>query len=83
MEARKHSSPSSGEWKEFYKAAIFEDDRAKIPQRIAEAERALAARAAEPFGAAENQVREQQAMENALDFLRLLRKIEGSPNITV
>jgi len=83
MEAREHSSPSSGDWKESYKAAIFEDDSAKIPQRIAEAERALAARAAEPFGAAENQVRERQAMENAMYFLRLLRKIEGRPNSTV
>jgi hypothetical protein len=83
MQAREHLSPSSGDWKEFYKAAIFEDDSAKIPQRIAEAERALAARAAEPFSVAENQVRERQAMENAMYFLRLLRKIEGRPNTTV
>jgi hypothetical protein len=83
MEAREHSSPSSADWKEFYKAAIFEDDSAKIPQRIAEAERALAARAAEPFGEAEHQLRERQAMENAMYFLQLLRKIEARPSSTM
>jgi hypothetical protein len=64
------------DWKELYKAALFEDDDAKIPQRIVDAERALAARAREIFGG-EHQVREQQAMENATYFLRLLRQIQG------
>jgi hypothetical protein len=79
MEGRARRSISS-DWRELYKAALFEDDNAKIPQRIAEAETALAARAREIFGA-ENQVREQQAMENATYFLRLLRKIEVSANV--
>jgi hypothetical protein len=79
MEGRAHSSMSS-DWRELYKAALFEDDNAKIPQRIAEAERALATRAKEIFGA-ENQVREQQAVENAMYFLRLLRKIEVRANV--
>ena len=74
MEARTNSSMSS-DWRELYKAALFEDDSAKILLRIAEAERALATRAKEIFGA-ENQLREQQAMENATYFLHLLRKIE-------
>jgi hypothetical protein len=79
MEGRTHRSKSS-EWREFYKAALFEDDNAKIPQRIAEAERALATRARELFGE-ENQIREQQAMENATYFLRLLRKIEVQASV--
>jgi hypothetical protein len=79
MEGRADSSISS-DWRELYKAALFEDDNAKIPQRIAEAERALATRAIEIFGV-ENQVRERQAMENATYFLQLLRRIEVSANV--
>ena len=64
VEARRHKSPSGNDWKELYKAAIFEDDRVKLVARIAEAERALADRAAELFGSNETPPREQQAMEN-------------------
>jgi hypothetical protein len=80
MEARVHGSQPSRDWKELYKAALFEDDNAKIPQRIAEAEKALAARAVELIGADGSEVREQHAMENAMYFLRLLRKIEVRAN---
>jgi hypothetical protein len=76
MEAIRHLSTHGSDWKELYEAAVFEDDNAKIPQRIAEAERALAARALELFGTTEHEVREQQAMENAMYFLRLLRKTD-------
>ena len=76
MEAMRHLSTNGSDWRELYKAAVFEDDNAQIPQRIAEAEKALAARALELFGTTENQVREQQAMENAMYFLRLLRKTD-------
>ena len=77
MEARVSVSSSRNDWQELYKAALFEDDEAKIPQRVAEAEKAVCARAAELFDAEENQVREQQAVENAKYFLRLLRKTEA------
>ena len=76
MKVMMHLCPPANDWKELYKAALFEDDNAKIPQRIAEAERALAARALELVSAGENQVREQEAMENAMYFLRLLRKTD-------
>jgi len=79
MEGRVHEYMPE-EWRELYKAALFEEDDAKIPQRIAAAERALAVRARELFGA-ENQGREQQDMENATYFLRLLRKIEVRANV--
>ena len=77
METGVNPSEAGKDWKEFYLAALLEDDNIKIPQRITEAEAALAARAAEPFGASENRVREQQVMENAMYFLQLLRKLEG------
>ena len=79
MEGRVHGYMLE-DWRELYKAALFEEDDAKIPQRIAAAERALAVRARELFGA-ENQGREQQDMENATYFLRLLRKIEVRANV--
>lgn len=77
METGVNPSDAGKDWKELYLAALFEDDNIKIPQRIAEAERALAARATELFGANGNQVREQQVMENAMYFLQLLRKLKG------
>jgi hypothetical protein len=80
VEARIHKSPSGNGWKELYKAAIFEDDSVKLGARIAEAERALADRAAELCGSNETPAREQQAMENAAYFLRLLRKTNATLN---
>src|ERR1700738_1267092 len=81
MEARMHLSPTATRnWKELYMAALFEDDSSKIPQRITEAENAVAARAVELFGEGTNEDREQQAMENAMYFLRLLWKIDGRVN---
>jgi hypothetical protein len=77
MEARVCKSRNNEGWKEVYMAALFEDDSAKIPQRIAEAERALAARALELFGADDNQFPEQRAMENAKYFLRILGSTTG------
>jgi hypothetical protein len=80
MEAGLHLSPTRRDWKDLYTAAIFEDDKAKILRRIAEAETAVAARAGELIGEDGNQVREQKAMENAIYFLRLLRRIEAKAN---
>jgi len=80
VEARLHKFPSGNDWKELYKAAIFEDDGVKLVARIAEAERALADRAAELVGLNEAPAREQQAMENAAYFLRLLRKTNATIN---
>jgi len=68
------------DWKEVYKAALLEDDNTKIPQRIADAETALAERATELYGATDDQIREQQAMENARYFLRVLGTTQGLLN---
>jgi hypothetical protein len=78
MEARATKSATSRDWKEVYKAALFEDDTGKIPQRIADAERALAARALELCGAEGDQDHEQQAMENAKYFLLVLGNTLGN-----
>jgi hypothetical protein len=81
MAARAYLPSSNGsEWKKLYMAALFEDDSAKIPQRIAEAEIALAAARTVELAEDANPVREQQAMENAAYFLQLLRKIESKAN---
>jgi hypothetical protein len=36
-------------WRDLYKAALFEVDKTKLPERIAQAEKALALRARELF----------------------------------
>jgi hypothetical protein len=80
MEGRAYlPSSNSGNWKQLYMAALFEDDAAKIVQRIIAAESALAARAVE-LGEHTQEASEQKAMENATYFLRLLRKIESKTN---
>ncbi len=80
MEARAYLPSSNvSDWKQLYMAALFEDDAAKILQRIAEAEMALATRAAQ-LGENGDEAREQQAMDNATYFLQLLRKIESKAN---
>jgi hypothetical protein len=78
MEARATKSPTSRDWKEVYKAALFEDDTGKVPQRIAEAERALTARALELCGAEGDQNNEQRAIENAKYFLLVLGNTLGN-----
>src|SRR5271157_2151265 len=39
----------SGAWRDLYKAALFEVDNTRLPERIAQAEKALALRARELF----------------------------------
>jgi len=64
-------------WRELYKAALFETDRAKIPVRIAEAEKAIVARARELFGAYGDTIEEDQALDDALYALRALQTCLG------
>jgi len=42
-------SPLSKSWKELYKAALFETDKSRVSERIAQAEWALSLRARELF----------------------------------
>jgi hypothetical protein len=60
-------------WRELYLAALFEDDRKLVPTRIANAEKAIVARARELFSAGNDTIEEDQALDDALYALRALQ----------
>ena len=62
--------PRVPRWHELYKAALFETDRDKIPQRIAEAEKSIVARARELFATNTDNIEEDQALDDALYALQ-------------
>jgi hypothetical protein len=64
-------------WHDLYKAALFETDRNKLPQRIAEAEKAIVARARELFASNADNIEEDQALDDALYALRALQSCLG------
>jgi hypothetical protein len=67
--------PDSRSWRELYQAAILELDDTKLSNRIAEAERVIVQRARELFQQSGNNFKEQQALDNAMHALRILRSI--------
>ena len=73
MNTRSFKSPDSGEWRNLYKAALFEVDNARLPERIAQAEKALALRARELFHTAGDNIEEGEALEDAKYALHALR----------
>jgi hypothetical protein len=75
MKIRNPSSASidAHNWRELYKAALFETDRQKLPSRIAEAEKTLILRARELFAMSGDNSEEGQAVDDALYALRALR----------
>lgn len=66
------SSPHEG-WHVLYQAALFETDRAKVSQRIAEAETAILARMKELFTITSDHIEEDLILDDALYGLRALR----------
>ena len=76
---KKHSSKSqsagssSASWRSLYQAALLEKDRASIPVRIAEAEKAILDRVKELFGVDSDDIEEDQILDDALYALRALR----------
>ena len=66
-------SDSQLAWHVLYRAAIFETDREQIPQRIAEAEKAVLSRIRELFAVTEDHIEEDQVLDDALYGLRALR----------
>jgi len=75
MSATPLSSVPAGvpNWRELYKAALFEGNRQELPLRIVEAERALILRARELFAMAGDNSEEGQAVDDAMYALRALR----------
>lgn len=64
-------------WRGLYQAALFENDRNKMPERIAEAEKAILARIKELFVVAADHIEEDLILDDALYALRALRSCVG------
>ena len=67
------ASPSKS-WKELYRAALFETDKNRMAERIANAEWALALRARELFHTGREHLQERQAVDAAIYALQALRR---------
>jgi hypothetical protein len=64
--------PDVHNWRDLYRAALFETDTAKLASRIASAEQAIVTRGRQLFGA-EIKDSEDQALDDALYALRALK----------
>lgn len=60
-------------WRKLYTAALFETERERVPARIADAEKAIVARARELFVHGGDMIEEDQALDDALYALRALQ----------
>jgi hypothetical protein len=60
-------------WKNLYKAALFELDKSRLSDRIAQAEEALALRARELFQVAGDNIEEGEALDEAMYALHALQ----------
>jgi hypothetical protein len=68
------SSHSPGKsWKELYTAALLENNRNELPQRIAAAEKEIVARAHQLFDSKMDSLEEGEALDDALYMLRALK----------
>ena len=65
-------SPDSRYWRQLYRAALSEIDKSKLPERIAEAEKAVVLRARELFQAADNG-EETEALDDVMYALHAFR----------
>lgn len=73
MNTRVAASPTHNNWRELYKAAIFEADGSRLSERIALAEWALAVRSRELFYKDEEHLQERLAVDAAISALQTLR----------
>ena len=67
------SASNASSWHVLYQAALFETDRLKMPDRIADAEQAILARVRELFMVNTDHIEEDQVLDDALYALRALR----------
>jgi len=61
------------DWKDLYKAALFEPNKEKIPVRISDAEQRIAARTRELFNSGDQDTLERSALNVAMYALVALR----------
>jgi len=66
---------NSPAWRRLYLAAVLENDKGQVKQRIVEAKKAMVVRARELFLSPEDNLREESAIDDALLTLAVL---EGS-----
>ena len=66
-------SLNSRAWKDLYKAALLDLDKTRLPERMAQAERAVVLRARVLFYAAGDNIEEGQALDDAMYTLHALR----------
>ena len=66
-------SLDSRAWRDLYKAALFEVDKTRLPERIARAEEALVVRSRELFHIAGDNLEEEQALDDTMYALRALQ----------
>ena len=70
--------PPLPSWRGLYVAALFETDKQRMAQRIADAERALVVRARELFQATGDNLEEESAIDDALFALHTLEHCTGA-----
>jgi hypothetical protein len=69
----RNSQNTAAAWHHLYQAALFETNRQLIPDRIAEAEKAILDRVKELFQVPTDHIEEDQILDDALYALRALR----------
>jgi hypothetical protein len=67
------SRSSDAAWRDFYTAALFQDDVTKVPALITRAESEIVARAHSLFDAPGDNANEMRALDNALRMLQTLK----------
>ncbi len=73
MNTGSSKSLNSRAWRDLYKAALFELDKTRLSDRIAQAEEALVVRARELFHLAGDNIEEEQALDDTMFALHALR----------
>jgi hypothetical protein len=76
-------TPDSRQWRQLYRAALSEIDKNKLPQRIAQAEKAVVLRARELFQAAGDNGEETEALDDVMYALHVLRSNYQIPGSTL
>ena len=66
-------SPDSRYWRQLYRAALSEIGKSKLPERIADAEKAVVLRARELFQAAGDNSEETDALDDVMYTLHAFR----------